>query len=349
MPFAMPLGCSVNLVALTLAAVLFYALLQLVLTFTADGTRKVAQEPALEESVAPSPAPSPAPSLTPEPTPEPTDVWTEPVSGLVFARVPAGEFVMGSGDMQAPGCAGADLGCETPQHPVALGEYWIGLTEVTNTQFRAFVESGGYNNSAWWTDAGWHWRAVKDVAQPGCWDDPALNQPSQPVVCVGWHEAAAYTRWLSYATQHEFRLPTEAEWEKAARDADGRTYPWGEDPVSGLRANFCDMHCAHGRSDGSVDDGFAGPAPVGSFPFGASIYGALDMAGNVLEWTASEYRAYPVVNGDGRDGADGNVARALRGGSYYYTAEQARCAQRIGLYPDTRNDLIGFRVASGGP
>lgn len=279
---------------------------------------------------------------------------------MAFARVPAGEFLMGSTAAQAHaaqercngqalGCEGEDHAAETPQHSVALGEYWIGLTEVTNAQFRRFVQRGGYADPTWWTAAGWQWRMVNGITEPGCWDDKALNQPAQPVVCVSWYEAAAYTRWLSDAAGVAFRLPTEAEWEKAARGTDGRAYPWGEDGAGSLHTNFCDALCAHGRSDRSVNDGFAIPSPVGSYPFGASTYGALDMAGNVFEWTASEYYRYPYDPADGRESTDGVAARALRGGSFYYTVDHARCAHRIGIYPDTRNDLVGFRLASGGP
>ena len=158
--------------------------------------------------------------------------------------------------------------------------------------------------------------------------------------CVTWDDADAYCRWVDDGQK---RLPTEAQWEKAARGTESLRYPWGNEPEPDCE------HVVFFDAESGSGCGLDSTSPVGSKALGSSPYGALDMAGNAWEWTATQYRAYPCVPGDGRDSADGSAARTLRGGSYVDTADHARCALRIGVYPDTRNDLIGFRVASSGP
>ena len=170
---------------------------------------------------------------------------------------------------------------EKPQHTLELPAYWIGKTEVTNAQFRPFVEGDGYSNQAYWTEAGWAWRQENNRTKPRYWDDPQWNGETQPVVGVTWVEAVAYVRWLSAQTGMEFRLPTEAEWEKAARGTDGRIWPWGN-------------AWAEGPANTS-EAGLNTSTPVGQYPAGASPYGALDMAGNVREWCATVYGAYDAT------------------------------------------------------
>ena len=269
-------------------------------------------------------------------------VWTEPTTGMTFVRVPAGEFTMGSSEEEIEAARALCLevadaeecsdtvefftGAETPQHQVYLDEYWIGQTEVTNAQYRIFVEAGGYDESSYWTDSGWQWRQDNGATEPSCWDDDDFNWPDHPVVCVSWYEAVAYTRWLAAATGAEFRLPSEAEWEKAARGTDGRIFPWG-DEWDGGRLNSCDVNCPNDNwKDEAVDDGYAYTAPVGSYPDGASSHGALDMAGNVWEWTSTAYGGcdwpgpgtfgYPYAPDDGREELEGSDCRSLRNGSW---------------------------------
>jgi len=227
---------------------------------------------------------------------------------------------------------------EKPQHTVELPAYWIGKTEVTNAQFRPFVEGDGYTNQAYWTATGWAWREAQQRTQPAYWNDPQWNAPEQPVVGVSWHEALAYVRWLSAQAGHPFRLPSEAEWEKAARGTDGRIWPWGDAWAAGL-AN-------------TSEAGINKPEPVGQYPEGASPYGALDMAGNAWEWCATVYKPYPYALDDESTAAylEGERVRVLRGGSWYSEQKSARGAARDKLSArggDSRK--VGLRVASSSP
>lgn len=139
-----------------------------------------------------------------------------------LVHVPAGPFLMGGRTPDS-----LSLGINEPQHTLTLPDYWIGKVPITNAQFRPFVESDGYQNQSYWTVAGWAWREQEGISEPLFWHDERLNRDDQPVVGVSWYEAVAYVRWLSATTGHPFRLPTEAEWEKAARGPDGQIYPWG--------------------------------------------------------------------------------------------------------------------------
>ena len=244
-----------------------------------------------------------------------------------MVEVSAGPFLMGSStaDPQAKGD-------EQPQHSITLPTYWIGKTEVTNAQFRPFVGGDGYTNQTYWDAAGWQWRTENKVNQPTCWSDPQWNSANQPVVCVTWYEAMAYTRWVSAQIGQRFSLPTEAEWEKAARGTDRRIYPWG---------NTWDANRAN-----SGEAGIGRTTPVGQYPRGASPYGALDMAGNIWEWTRSIYTPYPYNPTDGRED-EGNPAQkgfALRGGAWFNRPLYLRTAFRSYRSPDARNQLVGFRL-----
>ncbi|MBP1469020.1 SUMF1/EgtB/PvdO family nonheme iron enzyme, partial [Candidatus Chloroploca sp. M-50] len=225
---------------------------------------------------------------------------------------------------------------EQPQHMLELPTYWIGKTEVTNVQFRPFVEGDGYTNRAYWDDAGWQWLNSLERDRPGCWDDRQWNGDNLPVVCVSWYETMAYCRWLSAQTGQEFRLPTEAEWEKAARGNDGQIFPWGD---------TWDVQLTNG-----AESGIGQTTMVGQYPGGASPYGALDMAGNAWEWTSSAYKEYPYNSGDGRDDLrrPAETTFVLRGGSWFdRNSFNFRTADRLFLSPNYydihRN--VGFRLA----
>ena len=234
-----------------------------------------------------------------------------------MVAVPESDFAMGSPD----GEGGDD---ERPQHTVTLDAFWIDRTEVNNAQYRKCVEAG-------------------TCSQPSCWDQSSLNAGAQPVVCVDWNQATAYCAWTGA------RLPTEAEWEKAARGTDGRTYPWGND-FDGGKVNFCDKNCEFDWKDSNADDGYGRTALVGSYPAGASPYGALDMAGNVWEWVADWYAAdtYGRSSASNPPGPDSGDQRVMRGGSWHYGRDYARCAYRYGGDPYSRDySYIGFRCAMG--
>jgi len=219
---------------------------------------------------------------------------------LVF--VPAGEFVIGN-----------DKGAmnERPKHTVVLPNYWIGKYPVTNAQFARFVEETGYKVTEWRSQFG-----------PG--------KARHPAVWVNWHDALAFCKWAGMG------LPSEAEWEKAARGTDGRTYPWGNQ----WEAGRCNCVCLR-------------TSPVDEYPQGVSPYGCFDMAGNVREWTRSLYRPYPYDLHDGRevpDGQDGTIFaththRVLRGGYWGNRGSHGLSLwSRYSSPPGSREDGFGFRL-----
>ncbi len=216
-----------------------------------------------------------------------------------MAVVPAGDFLMGSDGEELD----AD---ERPASRIHVDAFWIDRVEVTNARYGVCVEAGACS-----------------LAIGAAFGD--ATKADHPVSIVAWTQAAAYCRWVGK------RLPTEAEWEKAARGGDGRRYPWGPSfEPERLNAGYT-----------------AGTTPVGHYPDGASPSGALDMAGNVFEWTSSLYRPYPYDPGDGREDPTARGARVNRGGSWYYGAAYARTTYRA-----TANHLyrriadLGFRCAS---
>jgi formylglycine-generating enzyme required for sulfatase activity len=286
-------------------------------------------EPSSPPRVTP---PSPEPSSPPRVTPPAPVVQLAPGAALELIEIPEGPFLIGS-SRDKDRDARDD---EKPQRQLYLPTYWIGKTPVTNAQFRLFVEGDGYSNRAYWSDDGWQWRTEYKRTQPAYWNDKKWNGDTQPVVGVTWYEAMAYCRWLSAQTGDNYCLPSEAEWEKAARGTDGRIYPWGNQAPDKTRANF--------------DEAVGRTTPVGSYSAGASPYGALDMAGNVWEWTRSEYRDYPYDPDDGREDTS-NPSEAqfvIRGGGWGNRSSNLRASNRNTI-PRLRARLhygyIGCRVA----
>jgi formylglycine-generating enzyme required for sulfatase activity len=224
--------------------------------------------------------------------------------------IPAGEFLMGS-DPQKDRKAFED---EKPQHTLYLPDYSIAKTPVTNAEYLPFVEATG-------REAPKHWQAGK----------PPTGKERHPVVYVFWRDAMAYCRWLAEVTGRAYRLPSEAEWEKAARGADGRIFPGGDE---------WDRERCNSREDGLRDT-----TRVGRYsPGGDSPYGCVDMVGNVWEWCRSLYEPYPYDPNDGREDPEAAGTRVLRGGSWLNNENDLRAAVRSGDGPRSSTNYRGFRV-----
>ncbi|OON27460.1 MULTISPECIES: ergothioneine biosynthesis protein EgtB [Micromonospora] len=253
--------------------------------------------------------------------------------------VPAGEFTMGtSTDPWA-------LDNERPAHPVDLPAYVIDAAPVTNGRYREFIADGGYDDPRWWSEAGWAHRTEAGLTAPMHWrrdgDGWAYQRfgrwspvrDDEPVVHVCWYEAQAYAAWAGK------RLPTEAEWEKAARwdPATGRSrrYPWGDGEPTAEQANLGQRHLW--------------PAPVGAYPAGASPLGVHQLIGDVWEWTSSPFRGYPGFAAfPYREYSEvffGDDHRVLRGGSFGTDRAACRGTFRNWDYPIRRQIFSGFRCA----
>ena len=219
--------------------------------------------------------------------------------GSELIAIPAGEFLMGTDR------GGQDH--ERPQRRVRLDAYQIARHPVTNAQYRRFIEATKHR-------------------EPYYWDDKHYNKPNQPVVGVTWEDAQAYCEWAG------LRLPTEAEWEKAARGTDGRTWPWGDELPDEGKCNF----------NNNVD----APTEIASYPDSASPYGCHDMAGNVWEWCSDWYGDYRRDETRNPEGPNKGSSRILRGGAYWSDTDGVRCASRLWFHPVYGYDFsFGFRCA----
>jgi formylglycine-generating enzyme required for sulfatase activity len=254
---------------------------------------------------------------------------------LDFVLIPDGEFVIGS----KPSSDRLAQPDESPQHQLRVSDFYMMRYPVTNAQYRLFVEATGHRPPLFWPE-----------------DQFPTEKADHPVVGVTFHDATAFCHWAAEVTGLPARLPTEPEWEKAARGGNGRLYPWGNEWKSGL--------CNSGESKLSVT------VPAGRFsPQGDSLYGIADIAGNAQEWCASLFGPYPYDPTDGRevlvhnlDGQSlmpnltdtGCVANpqqieaaldkmVVRGGSWRQDRHQSRCAYRSWAAPMHRSDDTGFR------
>ena len=201
------------------------------------------------------------------------------------------------------------------KRPIQIDEsFYLSKYLVTNAQFARFIDAGGYNDQSLWGNDGWSWRQKGKIDTPRLWHESKWNGSTQPVVGVSWYEADAFCRWA------DCRLPTEQEWEAAARGPTGTEYPWGDEWKEGM--------CNSSEADIDVT------TPVGSFPSSVATCGAHDMAGNVWEWCASWWDEKK------------KESRVVRGGSWDYYSRVARSAFRLWYSPDFRYFNIGFRVVS---
>jgi iron(II)-dependent oxidoreductase len=234
---------------------------------------------------------------------------------------------------------------ERPAHLVDLRPFWIDAAPVTNGEYLAFVDSGGYQDPRWWSGAGWAWREESGNAFPGGWhrDGPASWSLTrfgrrhdltldEPVQHVCWYEADAFARWRGK------RLPTESEWEKAASwspDGRKRAYPWGDVEPTPVLANLGQRHL--------------GPAPSGAYPAGVSPWGCHQMIGDVWEWTASDFLPHPgFASFPYREYSEvfyGSEYKVLRGGSWATDPTAVRTTFRNWDYPMRRQIFAGFRCA----
>lgn len=274
--------------------------------------------------------------LAQEATPEPKagDTRTD-AKGVMQVYVPPGCFMMGSSDEQLeeafkldpPGWAKSVAFYEKPQHEVCLTKgYWIDQYEVTNAAFDAFVKEGGYTNAEYWSEEGAAWLKEQDTSKlpVECEGDDKADNPR---ACVTWYEAQAYAAWRGG------NLPTEAQWEFAARGTESRIYPWGNE-WDAAKANVMDSEAL---------------TAVGSYPEGVSWVGAYDMAGNAMEWvqdwlSSTYYKDSPKDDPTGAETGTRKVEKGGWGGSNAYVA---RSAYRHYEDPPTYQDHhIGFRVVS---
>jgi DNA helicase-2/ATP-dependent DNA helicase PcrA len=246
-------------------------------------------------------------ALNEKPTSNPDVLTITSPIHLELVCVPAGEFLMGS-DPEKDGFANR---MEWPQHKFTLPDFYIGKYPVTIAQYTAFARATGQR---------WSPSEFSSIRR----DYPAVN--------VSWYSALAFCEWLAQVSGKNVQLPSEAQWEKAARSTDGQIYPWGNETPTAEICNF--------------DSNVGSTTPVGRYsPVGDSPYGCADMAGNIWEWTRSLYESYPYDSGDGREDLEASGSRVLRGGAFHKPKYGVRCAYRgYGRNPHARDYNCGFRV-----
>lgn len=258
------------------------------------------------------PVPSPAIPLSASP----------PKLGPVMIMIPTGDFLMGSENLPE----------ESPLHRVKLATFAISKYPITNIQYAEFVRETGHQVTH---DSRWTLSEISSL--------PPSDRKDHPIVGITWDDAVKYCLWLCKQTGRSYRLPTEAEWEKAARGSDGRRFPWGNQKPNSHLLNY-------------EESALCDTTPVGHYPEGTSPYGVMDMAGNVSEWTNTRWGyqlgkpdyPYPYQN-DGRERTDLDTYphreyRVCRGGSYGSKQEQVTCTARARYRANSRDSSHGFRV-----
>ncbi len=289
--------------------------------------------------------PTATPGYIPEATPITHalgDTQIRETDNMPMVYVPAGHFLMSSDidqvnyarqlcrdysglDMVSV-CRVSSFANEMPKHPVELNAFWLDRFEVTNQQYQLCVDEGTCTPPV----------ELGSFTRDDYYGSEEFD--NYPVVWVTQDQASEYCRWAGR------RLPTEAEWEYAARGPENLIFPWGNE-FEPQRLNYCDADCAFGVKDLSNSDGYPETAPVGSFPNGASWCGALDLAGNVREWVADGFHYYsadPQIN-PFTPAADSN--RIPRGGGWLDTPDDVRSANRGENTPDYTRHKVGFRCA----
>ena len=281
---------------------------------TETGTSSPMPTDADEKTETPTQTATRTPMPSETPTPEGLAPVITDTSGAEMMLVKESPFLMGYD-------AGNDD--EKPAHIVSLDAYYIDKHEVTNADYKACVDA-----------------LACELPKTTTFYVSVLHR-NHPVVYVSWEKAIDFCEW------RDARLPTEAEWEKAARGTESISYPWGNS-FSKSALNYCDLDCEYSWADKSFRDHYTTTAPVGTYPRGESPYGTLDMAGNVAEWVADwydndYYKESPQAN---PFGAETGIYRVLRGGSWYNKKTDVRTFQRSYLRPNVAYNYIGFRCAT---
>jgi formylglycine-generating enzyme required for sulfatase activity len=244
------------------------------------------------------------------------DRLTDP-KGIAMVYVPAGQFLMGSDDIAED---------EQPTHfqTISAG-FWLDLTPLTTAHYAAFIADGGYQQQHHWTPDGWRWLQSQNITGPE--DEAEFTDPDQPRVGINFYEAYAYGQWRGA------RLPTEAEWEWAARGPENRIYPWGNAFIDAAEVVIWRENSR--RLTAKVGTGIR--------TRGASWVGALDMAGNAWQWTSSLNHPYPYQATDGREDLTSGDERIMRGGAWFNGPDFIRSAFRYYNYPHDRYGYVGAR------
>lgn len=301
--------------------------------------------------------------------------------GIIMMYVPKGSFTMGNDLLTDEAVPENNSFGAAPQHKVNLNQYWISKTPITNAQFEAFVKETNYVTQvekeghtgpwvyelkirAFETKFGHNWKnAFKDNITAN-FPEITTNE-RHPVVNITWFDCIAYTKWLSKKTGLNFTLPTEAEWEYAARGNDFRTYPWGNELPDGTRANYADESfnkyfsgTGEALVHQGINDGYAITSPVGSFPKGASPIGAWDLVGNVRQWVYDSKYTYSKNEATSPIYLKDNNIKLMKGGLWSASAgrfntipdeiamgHNIRVDARQGFEPNSADDHSGFRIA----
>lgn len=230
-----------------------------------------------------------------------------------------------------PARIGSEQPCEGPIRTVQLASFALDKYAVCNQRFAGFMLADGYRNPAYWTPEGWAWVQTLAERQPAFWNDVNFNGALQPVTGVSWYEAHAFAVWS------HGRLPTECEWEKAARGPEGGRYPWGDADADESRAIFAPDFTPTQRAPGAVN----------LCANAASPYGAVQLAGNVFEWVADYFQVDTPRHRQGDNFREERPSgrRVLKGGAWTTGASRLRGAARWSYTPDLRDNILGFRLA----